>query len=400
MHDAAERLLELAAPPDQRTARLSVVGLCKNAGKTVTLNHLIRAAARRRIPLGLVSTGRDGEAEDTLTKLPKPRIWAPAGTWIAAALPALEAGSAAVEIHRVLPFSTPLGPVALGRVAREGEVLLTGPGSAQRVGVLLGAMESLGAALTMVDGAFDRMAAAAPAVTGRMVLAAGAAYSPNMAATVAQVAHLVDLFGLPGVPPQWEAAVERAAAQAPVTVLRVGGEAAAATTAGTAGAEAAGSAASDAAESAALEPAGTAAAATVVPVSSPLGDPAVIADWAEAEGRLNPSSRTLLVLDGALGDPLLQMLIQRRAFGIGLVAADAARILVDRRLWQRWRRRGGRVYVRRQMQLLAITTNPWSPVGQGYDPGAFTAAVAAAAGGRPVFDLEGGAPCDLEAASE
>lgn len=347
MEHAADRLLDLAAPPGRRPVRLSVVGLCKNAGKTVTLNHLIRAAARRRICLGLVSTGRDGEAVDALTKLPKPRIWVPVGTWVATGARALEGSSAVMEVHRELPYATPFGSMVLARAAQEGEVLLTGPGPAQRIGAILGALESLGAQLSLVDGSFDRMAAAAPAVTGRLVLAAGASYSQSLAETAAQVAHLADLFDLPAVPPEWEAAVERAAALGPVTVV------------------------------------GPWSQVVVVPVESALGDPAAIADAAEDAGWPNP----LLVLEGALADRLLFTLVKRRAFGVGLVVADPTCICVDRRLWRRWRRKGGRVHVRRRAELLAVTANPWSPSGPGCDPQVFWEALQEAAG-RPVFDLE------------
>lgn len=186
---------------------------------------------------------------------------------------------------------------------------------------------------------------AAPA--GRLVLAAGAAYSQSMAETVAQVAHVAGLFDLPPVPPEREAAVDRAAALGPVTVVRPRRE------------------------------------AVVAPVESALGDPAVIVDCAVASGRPDP----LLVLEGALADRLLFTLLKRRAFGVGLVVADPTRICVDRRIWQRWRHRGGRVYVRRRAELLAVTANPWSPSGQGYDPRAFWEALQSVAG-RPVFDLE------------
>lgn len=351
------QLLAAVAARGDRPCRLSVVGLCKNAGKTVTLNHLIRAAARHRVPLGLVSTGRDGEAEDAVTELPKPRIWAPAGTWIATAARALEAGTATVDIFRELPLATPFGPVVLGRVAREGEVLLIGPGSARRIGEILGALESYGAQLSLVDGSFDRIAAAAPTVTGRLVLAAGAAYSQSMAETVAQVRHVLDLFDLPAVPPAMEADVERAAALAPVAVVS------------------------------------STRAVAAVPVESPLGDPEVIVGHAlaqgEAAGQGHPGAA--LVLEGALGDRLLLTLLKLQAFGIALVVGDPTRILVDRRLWRRWRRLGGQAYVRRRAELVAVTTNAYSPVGPGYDAAAFFEAIRSMAQ-RPVFDLETGLP--------
>jgi hypothetical protein len=329
-------------------SRFSVIGLSKNAGKTVTLNHIIRAAAERGLTLGLVSTGRDGEEKDAVTELPKPRIWAPAGAWIATAQKALQAGIARVEVLRELPHATPFGNVVLGRVTTAGEVLLIGPGSAKRIAELLGALEACGTTLCLVDGSFDRIAAAAPAVTGQVVLAAGAAYSTAMGETVAQVKHVLDLFDLPPVPPPFDLPVARAARLGPVSLAMAHGE------------------------------------PRLVPVVSALADPEPIADAVEAAG---PGA--MLVLTGALSDRLLLTLVKRRLYHVGLVVHDPTHILVGRNLWRRWRGQGGRAYVRYPVKLLAVTTNPHSPVAQDYDPQAFFEAIAAIAG-RPVFDLEAG----------
>ena len=331
--------------------RLSVIGLSKNAGKTVTLNHLIRAAAAQKLTLGLVSTGRDGEQEDAVTELPKPRIWAPTGTWVATAKGALEACTARIDIFRELPVSTPFGPVIIGRVARAGEVLLIGPGSVKKVAELLGALESMGARFCMVDGSFDRIAAAAPTVTGRVVLAAGAAYSTSMGETVAQVRHVLDVFDTPAVLPAIQATVEKAVQIAPVCVVTLAG------------------------------------AIYEVKVPSALGNPELIADALAAQ----QANGAYLVLNGALSDRLVMTLLRRRINQAHLVVNDPTHVLVERNLWRRWRRFGGQVFARRRVELLAVTTNPYSPVGQPYDASEFFEAVRAIAG-RPVFDLEYGLP--------
>jgi len=327
-------------------ARLSVVGLSKNAGKTVTLNHLIGAAAARKLTLGLVSTGRDGEEQDAITELPKPRIWAPSGTWLATARNALTACTAKLTTFRDLPLMTPFGPVVLARVEQAGEVLLIGPGSVRRVGEVLGALEGYGARLSLVDGSFDRIAAAAPGVTGRVVLAAGAAYSASLAETIAQIRHVLDIFDLPPVPPDLETPIERAAARHAVSVVTAGG------------------------------------GITPVLVASPLGDPEIIAAAAAERDEY-------LVLDGAFSDRLLLTLLKRRLLDVTVVVNDPTHVLVDRSLWRRWRRQGGRVQVRRSIQVLAITPNPHSPVGRSYDPPEFLQAVQQVAH-RPVYDLEAG----------
>lgn len=330
------------------TSRFSVIGLSKNAGKTVTLNHIIRAAADRGLTLGLVSTGRDGEEKDAVTELPKPRIWAPSGAWIATAAKALQAGSAQVQVLREAGHATPFGQVVIGRVTAAGEVLLIGPGSARRITELLGALEACGTDLCLVDGSFDRMAAAAPAVTGRVVLAAGAAYSTAMGETVGQVRHMLDVFDLPLVPDRYELPVARAVRTGSVSMVMSDGQ------------------------------------VQAMNVVSALADPEPIADAVAAAG-----PGTLLVLTGALSDRLLLTLVKRRLYDVSLVLHDPTHVLVGRNLWRRWRNQGGRAFVRYPVKLLAITTNPHSPVGIDYDPQAFFEAIAAIAN-RPVFDLEAG----------
>ncbi|MGE5674573.1 MAG: hypothetical protein ACM3XM_11930 [Mycobacterium leprae] len=327
--------------------RVSVIGLSKNAGKTVTLNHLIRAAAQTAVPLGLVSTGRDGEEQDAITELPKPRIWAPAGAWVATAKGALAAGTARIDSFMELPMATPFGPVILGRVAVSGDVLLIGPGSTARMTEVLGALESFGAQLCLVDGSFDRIAAAAPAVTGQVILAAGAAYSHSMGQTVAQVRHVLDLFDLPSIAADCQWQVENAMRRWPVSLLPDGGR------------------------------------AVEVPVGSALGDPEPI-----VQAALDWAGPSCLVLRGALGDRLLMSLLKRQV-RTALVLPDATHVLVDRNLWRRWRGMGGQAFVLRQAHLVAVTTNPHSPVGRDYDAAAYWQAIAEIAL-RPVYDLEAG----------
>lgn len=345
----------------QGPQRLAVIGLSKNAGKTVTLNHLIRAAAERGIPLGLVSTGRDGEVEDAITELPKPRIWAPAGAVLATARGALPACEAKLELLAELPLVTPFGWVVLCRVLEAGQVLLIGPGSRNRVASVLERLEAEGAQLTLVDGSFDRIAAAAPDVTGRVVLAAGAAYSSQESETLAQVRHVLELFDLsvwsgsprqpvdaaPVADPGQQLATAQTAAGAPPILLE--------------------------------RPDGS---TMPLPVASALAHPDQFLHLVAPGDRLH--------LNGPLADLLLNGLIHRRLWDLDLIVQDPTHLLVSRLPWRRWRGNGGRAWVRRPVQLLAVTTNAYSPVGPAYDPKAFHQAVAALAGGRPVMDLEAG----------
>ena len=53
-------LYELVAPYDS----VSLIGMCKNAAKTTTLNQLIAELKRNEVYFGATSIGRDGDSTD------------------------------------------------------------------------------------------------------------------------------------------------------------------------------------------------------------------------------------------------------------------------------------------------------------------------------------------------
>ena len=74
-------LYELVAPYDS----VSLIGMCKNAGKTTTLNQLIAELKRNGVSFGATSVGRDGESTDLVTNTVKPGIFVYKGTIVATA---------------------------------------------------------------------------------------------------------------------------------------------------------------------------------------------------------------------------------------------------------------------------------------------------------------------------
>ena len=106
---------------------ISIVGMAKNSGKTVALNHLILEAIEEDITLGIISTGRDGESTDVVTETKKPKIFAEVGTIIATTTEMLSLGDATIEIIYVTDYRTPLGEILIGRVRNEGYIEIAGP---------------------------------------------------------------------------------------------------------------------------------------------------------------------------------------------------------------------------------------------------------------------------------
>ena len=70
----------------QQVQSMSIVGMCKNAGKTTVLNKLIAELNESRVRLGLTSIGRDGESTDLVTRTAKPGIYVYEGTLVATAV--------------------------------------------------------------------------------------------------------------------------------------------------------------------------------------------------------------------------------------------------------------------------------------------------------------------------
>ena len=108
------------------TKTMSIVGMCKNAGKTTMLNWLL-TGGHLRGTLGLTSIGRDGESTDVVTGTEKPGIFVREGTLIATAKDMLRLGDVTKEILMTTGIPTPLGEVVILRARSAGYVQLAGP---------------------------------------------------------------------------------------------------------------------------------------------------------------------------------------------------------------------------------------------------------------------------------
>ena len=85
---------------------MSIVGMCKNAGKTTMLNWMLHHD-RLQGTLWLTSIGRDGESTDVVTGTEKPGIFVREGTLIATARDMLRLGDVTTERTSMTPGWTP-----------------------------------------------------------------------------------------------------------------------------------------------------------------------------------------------------------------------------------------------------------------------------------------------------
>ena len=180
----------------QQVQSMSIVGMCKNAGKTTMLNWLLAHTGRRQI-LGLTSIGRDGESTDVVTGTEKPSIFVPAGTLIATAKDMLRLGDVTKEILITTGIPTPLGEVVVMRARSAGYVQLAGPSITAQLREVSRMFFELGATQSIIDGALGRKSLGARNVADGIVLCTGASYNMSMDKVIEDTANFCRLMDLP-----------------------------------------------------------------------------------------------------------------------------------------------------------------------------------------------------------
>ena len=175
---------------------ISVIGLCKNAGKTTVLNRMIEELDD--VTLALTSVGRDGEDTDLVTGTGKPAIHVKAGTLFATARGMLPLCPVTLEVLGVTDVMTPLGSVGIFRALTDGAVQLAGPSAVAHLEPLSEQFRGFGAEKILIDGAAGRKSLASAG--GCAILCTGASLDGSMESVVAETQHICSLFAATTVP--------------------------------------------------------------------------------------------------------------------------------------------------------------------------------------------------------
>ena len=315
-HTAGGTMLLL--PLIQQYRSLSIIGMCKNAGKTTVLNRIIQEMQTTGKTLGLTSIGRDGESVDVVTRTYKPGIYVHEGTLIATAMEMLKHCDISREIVETTGFPTPLGEVVVVRARSDGNVQLAGPSITAQLGKLSGMFFSLGADVAIVDGALSRKTLCAPAVSEATVLCTGASYSRDMDAVIEDTAFATMLLTLPE---QAYFSEEERTGFAGKALLRMAGG-----------------------ESLPLPP--------EVTLGDALRSPSY--DGIKA-----------VYIAGAVTDAQLKPVLAsgKRLNGLTLCAEDGSKLLISRDTFDKLAIRGINLAVARATRVAAVTVNPYSAYG-------------------------------------
>ena len=189
MHGELDRLL-------RQVKTVSIVGMCKNAGKTTVLNWILANSRRDRI-LGLTSIGRDGESTDVVTGTEKPSIYVPEGTLLATAKDMLRLCDITKEILLTTGIPTPLGEVIVLRAKSDGYIQLAGPSITAQLKGVSQQFFDLGADQSIIDGALGRKSLGARAVAEGVILCTGASYHMSMEKVIADTANIYRIMNIP-----------------------------------------------------------------------------------------------------------------------------------------------------------------------------------------------------------
>ncbi len=311
---------------------LSIVGMAKNAGKTVTLNYLIDLASEKQIRLGLTSIGRDGERQDIVTRTEKPMIFITEGTLIATAEMLFNLSEAKMEIVEVTSYETSMGKIIIGRAISDGYVQLGGPTTNTAVRSVSERMLELGAKRVLVDGALDRASSASPAITDACILSTGAVLSRDMNKTIDQTVHRANLFKIDGLKDEmlirrWD---EEEATMSICIVDEFG-------------------------ETTHLKA-----------VKTALMSGRIISEHLDEHSRY-------VFIKGALVTKTLKDILESSPYAraITFVVGDATKIFIENRDWNYFMRIGIKICVRYEINLMALTVNPYAPAGYFYDSESF-----------------------------
>ena len=324
---------------------LSIVGMAKNAGKTTALNFLIEEAMDDGIRLGITSIGRDGETQDLVTGTEKPKIYLDQDTIVTVPTQLYELADAGLEILKKTKYSTPMGDLLICRVADSGYVQIAGPPAAMDTKRVCEEMMGYGCELILIDGAIDRKAIASPETSDAIILSTGAVLSRSMRKVVDETAHVVNLYSIP----EMEEGDARTLIEENNFDDRI----------------------------MLLDKDGT---VHKLDLATGLGSSRFIDDEIT-------ENTEYVYIPGAFTNSVIADINPKKLKRVRFILKNPTKIFFSAMDWGLWRKKGFRVSVLKNIEIAAITVNPWAPSGYTFDSEALVAAMKEALPELPVIDV-------------
>jgi hypothetical protein len=310
-----DEILKCRGPGEQGPRSIAIIGMAKNAGKTVVLNQIIKEASEKQIPLAVLSYGRDGEQRDVLTRKPKPSITLPKGTIFATTHRLWKLSGIPAVILKESRWNTVLGKVLLLQStedAGENTIELAGLNKSAQIQEM---KHSIDSELMLIDGALDRRSSAMPAIADGFILATGAVLSADAEIvcdkTISALERLLLPECTPGEIPGYCAYMVQDHQQLDQWI----------------------------------------------DCRNSFG----MADIQKCidEWKKNPGGR--LTIPGAFSDGMAEKLLRGIEKGVEIIVQDGTKLFLDDRHFTLLWKKGFRITSQKSMKLLAVTVNPYSP---------------------------------------
>ena len=307
---------------------IAVMGMAKNTGKTVVLNHLLEQSSRHSLPVGITSIGRDGESHDQVFRTPKPLVIVPKGTLIATARDTLNRSRITWEKVEETPFDSAMGRIWIVRAEEDGELEIAGATRSSEQLDNMAHLRKLGSQMIYLDGALGRSHHASPALADGVILSTGAALGGAMQDVLRKTQERLEVLTLKQIENPWRDRIREALQNQPVAIWDI-----------------------------ADKPIAIRAKATLTAAKELLciEEPIQTIGLRGAVGQL-------------LWDGILALATKRM---IRVVIADGTRLFIERRDIARLEEWGGTLEVLDPIRILGVSVNPTTPLGAGYDPQEF-----------------------------
>jgi hypothetical protein len=304
---------------------ISIVGMAKNAGKTTALNYLIEEAIDEGVLLGITSTGRDGETQDLVTGTEKPRVYLDQDMLVAVPSLLYDLADAGLEVVKKTKYSTAIGELLICRVREAGYVQIAGPVINAEQKLLCQDMLDMGCQLILIDGAIDRKSIASPDTSDAIILSTGAVLSRKLNKVVEETAHVVNLYRTPelerGV---IRDSIEKNSFDNKIMLVNDDGK------------------------------------VKKLNLSTGLGASKDI------NGAIDENTRYVYI-PGAFTNSVISDISLKNLKQVQFVLKDPTKIFISAMDWGIFRKKGFRVSVLKNIEIAAITVNPWSPAGYTFD---------------------------------
>jgi hypothetical protein len=304
---------------------LSIVGMAKNAGKTTALNYLIEEADDEGIKLGITSTGRDGETSDLVTGTEKPRVFLYEDTIVSVPSQLYDLADAGLEIMEMTKMGTAIGDLMLCRVCDSGYVQIAGPVATADNKKMCQTMFDMGCELILIDGAIDRKSIASPDTSDAIILSTGAVISRTMKKVVEETTHIVNLYRLP----EFEAGheretIEKHCGEGRIMLIDKNGK------------------------------------LTKLGLKTGLGASRFIDDAIDEDTRY-------IYIPGAFTNSVIADIQRDKLKQVHFILKDPTRIFINAMDWRQLIKKGFTVSVLKNIEIAAVTVNPFAPSGYSFE---------------------------------